>query len=102
LNLCVNYHGQEEIVDACKLIARQIKAGVIESKAISKELIKENLYSSYFLAPDLLVKTGLKRSWSSLLLWDSSDANYYHVDKPFNDLTEADMSSRPCRYVESD
>ena len=49
LNFCINYDGQEEIVDACKLIARKIKAEKLDVDAINKQLIKDNIYSSYFL-----------------------------------------------------
>ena len=55
LNFCINYDGQQEIVDACKLIAMNVKAGKIDPEMISKEIIKENLYSSYFLPPDLII-----------------------------------------------
>jgi len=91
LNFCVNYDGQSEIVDACKLIARKIKADSIEIAQINKELIKDNLYSSYFLSPDLIIKTGMKKRWSNLLLWDSASAHYYFADKVFNDLSSSDI-----------
>ena len=91
LNLCVNYNGQSEIVDACKLIVRKALSGSIEINEINKESIKDNLYSSYFLQPDIIIKTGKKQTWSNLLLWDSPEAYYYHADKPFNDLKISDI-----------
>jgi undecaprenyl diphosphate synthase len=91
LNLCMNYNGHEEIIDSCKLIARKIKAGKIDIDAINQELLKDNLYSSYFLPPDIIIKTGTKRCWSNLLLWDSSEAHYYFAEKLFNDLTKQDL-----------
>ena len=69
-NFCINYSGHDEIVDACRLIARQVKAGKIDPNSISRETIKENLYSSYFIPPDLIIKNG-KATISGLLLWDS-------------------------------
>jgi undecaprenyl diphosphate synthase len=91
LNICMNYSGQEEIVDSCRLIARKIKAGKIDIDAINQELLKDNLYSSYFLPPDIIIKTGTKKTWSSLLLWDSPGAHYYFAGKLFNDLTKQDF-----------
>jgi undecaprenyl pyrophosphate synthase len=91
LNLCLNYEGQEEIVDSCRLIARKIRAGKIEIESINKDLIKENLYSSYFLPPDIIIMTGTKRTWSSLLLWDSAGAFYCFPNRPFAELSEADL-----------
>ena len=49
VNFCINYDGNEELVDAYKLISRQIVADKISPEAINAELIKESLYSSYFL-----------------------------------------------------
>lgn len=91
LNFCLNYNGQEEIVDSCRLIARKIKAGKLDIDGINHEMIKDNLYSSYFLPPDLIIKTGTQKCWSSLLLWDSSNAHYYFSGKLFNDFTESDF-----------
>ncbi|MFH1316858.1 MAG: polyprenyl diphosphate synthase [Candidatus Woesearchaeota archaeon] len=92
LNLCVNYEGQEEIVDSCKLIARQVKAEKINPENISKNLIKENCYSSYFIPPDLIIKTGLKRVVPSTLLWDSPNVKIYFADKHWPELKIADLN----------
>ncbi len=72
LNFCVNYDGHEEIVDACRIIARQIKSEKIDPESINKQLIKENLYSSYFISPDLIIENN--KEFSGLLLWDSKNS----------------------------
>jgi len=91
LNFCVNYDGQSEIVDACKLISRKIKANQIEIDQINKEMIKENLYSSYFLPPDIIIKTGIDRTWPNFLIWDLPGAQYFFLGKAFNDLSSSDV-----------
>lgn len=83
VNLCINYDGQQEIVDAAKLIARQVKAGRIDPDSIEKSDIKENIYSSYFLPPDLIIKTGRSRKMKGFLLWDSIDAKIYFSGIPW-------------------
>ncbi len=87
LNFCLNYEGQEEIVDACKLIARQVKAEKIDPEAINKQMIKENLYSSYFIPPDLIIATGRERKFNSFLLWDSAYSSFYFPRLLFPDFT---------------
>jgi undecaprenyl diphosphate synthase len=77
LNLCINYDGREEIVDACKLIAKQVKLDKVAAENIDKALIKENIYASYFLPPDLMIKTGKKKTLNGFLLWDSTNAKVY-------------------------
>ncbi len=91
VNLCINYHGQEEIMDSMRLIAMQIISHKIGVNSISRELIKENLYSSYFLPPELIIKTGNKRL-PSLLLWDSVNSQIYFSDKLWPDFDKAELN----------
>jgi tritrans,polycis-undecaprenyl-diphosphate synthase [geranylgeranyl-diphosphate specific] len=90
VNFCINYSGKEEIVDAVKLIARQIKADKLGAEMINKELIKENTYSSYFLPPDLIIINGSKRT-SDLLLWDSPNAKVYFTNKLWPDFNRIEL-----------
>jgi undecaprenyl diphosphate synthase len=90
-NLCINYNGQEEIADACRLVARQVKAGKIDPNSITKDTIKESCYSSYFIPPNLFIKTGLSHSIPGLLLWDSSHAKIFFARKHWPELKIADL-----------
>ncbi len=90
LNFCIKYNGQEEIVDALKIMARQVQAGKIEVDLITEEMIKDNLYTSYFLPPNVIIKTGVAKN-TSLLLWDSVYARIYYARKPWQDFTKKDL-----------
>lgn len=90
VNFCINYNGQEEIVDAIKLITRQIKAGKLDPELISKEIIKENLYSSYFPPPNLIIINGPKKT-SDLLLWDSPNEKVYFTNKLWPDFDRIEL-----------
>ena len=91
LNFCVNYDGQEEIVDACKLIGRKIQAEKMDPDALTREMVKENLYSSYFLPPELMIIINGKKNISGFLLWDCTDASIYFSDKSWSDFSSNDM-----------
>lgn len=91
VNLCVNYSGQEEIMDSMRLIAMQIINHKIGVDSINKDLIKENLYSSYFLPPDLIIKTGNKKI-PNLLLWDNINSQIYFSDKLWPDFDKTELS----------
>lgn len=91
VNFCINYNGQEEIVDACKLIARKVNSQKIEIDAIDKESIKDNLYCSAFLAPDVIIVSGQKNQLAGLLLWDSAYAKIFFTNKPWPEVTEKDF-----------
>ncbi|MBD3249604.1 di-trans,poly-cis-decaprenylcistransferase [Candidatus Woesearchaeota archaeon] len=102
LNFCINYNGQTEIVDACRLLGRQIKADKLDVNAITKDTIKDNIYSSYFLPPDLIIKNGKKRKTYGFLLWDSVDAELYFTNKYFPDCGISDFARAIESYKEED
>lgn len=90
LNLCVNYDGQEEIVDACKLVVKQVELGKLDSEMVTKDFIRESLYSSYFPPPEIIFIYG-ERRLSGLLLWDSVNSEIAFANKPFMEFDEEDF-----------
>ena len=90
LNFCINYDGQEEIVDVCKLIAKQVELGRIDPEMITKDTIKENLYASYFMPPDVILIYGEKKL-TGLLLWDSMNSKIVFSHKSFMEFEEDDV-----------
>jgi undecaprenyl diphosphate synthase len=101
LNFCINYSGQEEIVDACKLIAKQVKNEKLDPDLINKSLIKENIYSSYFLPPDLIIINGPKNRTKGVFLWDSSDSIISYTEKLFPDFDKKDFVNVVQRFKET-
>tara|TARA_Y100000310_G_scaffold341089_1_gene439059 strand:+ start:3040 stop:3774 length:735 start_codon:yes stop_codon:yes gene_type:complete len=91
VNFCINYDGQEEIVDAFKLLGMQIKTGRMDPELIDKDSIKENLYSSYFLPPDLMIKNGNKKETSGFFLWDSVNTKIYFTNKLWPDFDKTEF-----------
>jgi undecaprenyl diphosphate synthase len=91
LNLCINYDGHEEIVDATKLVVRKILAGKLDVESVNKDRIKENLYSSYLLRPELIIKTGMKQRLGTFLLWDAAYAEIMFPKILWPDFNEAEF-----------
>jgi len=91
LNLCINYDGQEEIVNAARLLGMQVKAGKLDPELIDKDSIKENIYSSYFLPPDLMIKNGNRKETSGFLLWDSVSTKIYFTNKFWPDFDKTEF-----------
>ena len=91
VNLCINYDGQEEIVDACKIVAMQLKTEKIELDLINKATIKDNIYASDFLPPDLIIKNGLDQRLNGLLLWDSLRTTFYFTKKLWPEFGKSDF-----------
>jgi undecaprenyl diphosphate synthase len=101
LNFCLNYNGQEEIVDACKLIARKVEAEKIEVDSISKEMIKENLYSSYFIPPEIIIVNGTKKKKTDLLLWDSANSLIFFTKTLWPDFDKSSLMDAINDYQKS-
>jgi tritrans,polycis-undecaprenyl-diphosphate synthase [geranylgeranyl-diphosphate specific] len=102
VNLCINYNGQEEIVDAIKLLGMQIKSGKLDPELIDKNSIKENLYSSYFLPPELIIKNGSKRETSGFLLWDSVNTKICFTNKLWPDFDKTEFMDAIKDYQKGD
>jgi tritrans,polycis-undecaprenyl-diphosphate synthase [geranylgeranyl-diphosphate specific] len=74
INFCVMYDGQEEIVDA----VRKIISDRIPIDKITRDVIKQHLYTKDFPELDYLIRTGMEdgQRISGFLIWDSSYAEF--------------------------
>ncbi len=88
-NICINYDGQAEIVDATNQIISDVKAGII-NEPITKEVFNKYLYQD--LPPvDLVIRTSGESRISGFMLWQSSYAELYFPTKYFPDFKEKDF-----------
>ena len=90
-NICINYNGKEEIIDAIKILGRKISAGNLEPTSITEEDIKNNIYSSYFPPPEKIILTDGQKSPRGFLLWDSDNSEIYSIEKPWPEVTINDI-----------
>lgn len=93
LNLCINYDGRDEIVDAVRLISRSIQSGKLSPEAIDRQSIKKRIYFSDSKAPDIIIKTDDQHT-PNLLMWDAPGKKIQFTDKHWfyfskNDLIKA-------------
>ena len=79
VNLCINYGGQREIVEAVKALNAQ-------GEAITVEGIKRNLYNQ-IPDPDVIVRTGGHKRLSNFLLFQSAYAELFFSDTLWPDFT---------------
>lgn len=91
VNFCINYNGREEIADACRIIARMVKVDKLDPETINKENIKENIYSSGFLPPDIIVVSSARKKTNGFLLWDSADSELVFTGKKWKDIERLDL-----------
>ncbi len=86
LNLCVNYGGQVELVDAAKEIARKVKAGSMELDDIDTESFAQHLYVPEIPPMDLLIRPGGDLRVSNFMLWQIAYAEFYVMDDYWPDF----------------
>lgn len=91
LNFCILYDGKAEIRDAFRIIGRKIKSENLDPDSITEDDIKENMYSSSFMPPDVIIKTGRQNRLNGFLLWDSVNSYIYFPHKYSPECTEEDF-----------
>lgn len=98
VNFCIAYDGQDELLSAMKLVARKVIADKLSVEEITYDVIKEQLYSSYFTPPDVIVETD--KSFSGLLLWDSPHSYIHFLSNYFTELSAEALDTILSRYKE--
>ena len=85
VNFAMAYGGRQEIIDAFKKI---IKAKT-KPNQINEDLITKNLYLKS--EPDLVIRTGGEKRMSNFLLWQSSYAELFFLEKLWPQFTKEDL-----------
>jgi undecaprenyl diphosphate synthase len=87
LNLCINYGGRAEIVDAVQEIIRK----KTKPEDITEELISRNLYAPDLPDPDLIVRTSGEMRISNFLLWQGAYSELYVTDVFWPDFDDVEL-----------
>jgi undecaprenyl diphosphate synthase len=94
LNICFNYSGRAEIVDA----ARAMLAGHADPNEITESHFAEHLYTAGQPDVDLLIRTGGDQRTSNFLLWQAAYAELVFCDKYWPDFEVADFDGAMAEY----
>jgi undecaprenyl diphosphate synthase len=77
LCLAINYGSRNEIVDAVRKLATEVKAGRLQPADIDEEAVSSALYTANIPDPDLLIRTAGEMRISNFLLWQISYAELF-------------------------
>lgn len=89
-NICLNYGGQDEIVEATKKIASDVKEGKIKIDDINKDMYNSYLFND--LPPiDLMIRTSGEYRISNFMLWQMAYAELYFTDVLWPDFDEKEL-----------
>ena len=102
LNMCVNYGGRAEIVDATAALARDVKRGKLKPDAITEKTIEKYLYSPKMRDVDLFLRSSGEQRTSNFLPWQSVYAEFVFMDVLWPDMTPKQLWKAIEIYSERD
>ncbi len=80
LNIAVAYGGRQEILDAVRSIAEEVKTGELGADDIDEATIGKHLYTNGLPDPDLIIRTSGEERISGFLLWQSAYSELYFCE----------------------
>jgi undecaprenyl diphosphate synthase len=89
LLLCLDYGGQQEIVDAIK----KITAFGVEPADITAELIAHYLYAPDVPPLDLVIRTSGEQRLSNFMLWEAAYSELLFTKTYWPDFSEAELKA---------
>lgn len=89
VNFALGYGGRQEITDAVRKIAKNVKDGKVNPDNIDEELIKQSLYLPD--EPDLVIRPGGEVRISNFLIWQSAYSELIFIDKFWPEFTREDL-----------
>lgn len=90
-NLCLNYSGRSDLLQAIQNIANKAKQGELLPETISIETIANHLYTKDIPDPDLVIRTSGELRLSDFLTFNISYSELYFTDKYWPDFKPDDL-----------
>ena len=98
LNICINYGGRAEIINATKIIAEKFKNGEISIEDINEDLINRNMQTYDSPDPDLIIRTGGEKRLSGFLIWQSAYSEFYFTKVYWPDFDDEELKKAITEY----
>jgi undecaprenyl diphosphate synthase len=87
LNVCLSYGSRAELTRAARLIAQDVKAGLLRPEDVTEGEMARRLYTARWPDPDLLVRTSGEYRISNFLLWQLAYAEIHVTPVLWPDFT---------------
>ena len=88
LNVMLSYSSRWELTQTMRLMAEDVKKGLLQPEDITEQLISERLLTNFMPDPELLIRTGGELRISNYLLWQSAYTEFYFCDTFWPDFDE--------------
>lgn len=100
LNLGLAYSGRDEILNATKKMAEDVKQGILDSATLTESSFENYLYLND--APDLIFRSGDTHRLSGLMPWQSVYAEIYFCEKLWPEVEKKDFDAALEAYSNSE
>lgn len=101
LNICLNYGGRQEIVEATKKISMLVEKNQLDIEDITEETFKNYLFQD-LPDIDLLIRTSGELRVSNFMLWQLSYAEFYFANCHFPDFNGVEYDKALLSYTKRD
>lgn len=91
LNIALAYGGRQEIIDALRKIAEDVKGNKLSVKDIDENMVSSYLYTKDVPDPDLIFRTSGEERISNFLLWQLAYSELYFSDVYWPALRKRDF-----------
>ncbi len=91
LIIALSYSSRWELVNAVKLIARDVQAGRIDPENITQETLQQYLTTSAFPDPELMIRTSGEFRISNFLLYQLAYAELYFTNTRWPDFRKENL-----------
>jgi len=95
LNVCLNYGGRAEIVDAVRKLVRE----GVPPKDVDEQAISSRMYNPELPDPDLIIRTAGERRVSNFLLWQGAYSEMLVTDTLWPDFDVSDLKAALADYA---
>lgn len=93
LTLALDYGGRQEIAAAVRMLASEVRSGILSVDDIREDVIKSRMTSAALPEIDLLIRTGGEQRVSNFMLWDISYAELYFSPVLWPDFGKDDLGA---------
>ena len=92
LNICFNYGGRAEIVDAVRGLCSDLAEGRLEAGEVDEERFRAYLYHPDVPDPDLLIRTAGEMRISNFLIWELAYTEIYVTEVLWPDFRRRELA----------
>ncbi len=98
LTLALSYGAREELVQATRRIAEEVKSGKLNAETVDERLVQHYLYTADLPDVDLLIRTSGEQRISNFLLWQIAYAELYFAEVLWPEFTKEHLKEALLNY----